>query len=332
MALQLVDVYLPDDTTGVGEDLDSIKITERWDIPLRGDAHLVRFLLDTEHTEPLLELLHNQFGDRDEIRILVLDIAATLPSAADEPDASPPDNAPDENEIRTGRISREELYQDVNDAIDVTVVHYAFVVLSTIVAAGGLLRDNVAIVIGAMVIAPLIGPNIALALATTLGDWELFKRSTRINLIGLFFGFALSLAAGYAFQVDPSLGEIASRTSINLGDVVLAFAAGVAGALSMTRGVSSALIGVMVAVALMPPLVAGGMLLGAGHEYLAYRAFLLLVTNISAINLASVVTFLILGLRPISWHVAEKAKRTTWFAIALWVLLLGILVTAILLS
>ena len=329
MALQLIDIYLTDDAEALDIPLDEIKIIDRWQKTLDDNVILHRFLLSNENTEPLLECLHQQTKGLDDVRILVLDVAATLPTLEEE-EEEPADKK--DNEIKSGRISREELYQDVNDSVQVTTTYYALVVLSTVVAAGGMLRNNVAIVIGAMVIAPLIGPNIALALATTLGDWKLFWKAIRVNVSGLIVGFILSLVAGFFLTVDPSLNEIATRTEIGLGDIVLALAAGIAGALSMTRGVSSALIGVMVAVALMPPLVASGMLLGAGQMYLAYKATLLVVTNVAAINLAGVVTFLTLGLRPLNWYEAAEAKKATVIAITLWVLLLGILVTAILFS
>ncbi len=330
MGIQLIDIYFHGDGDELVIPVEEIQIIDQWQKALDDNVKLHRFLLSKENTEPLLECLHEQTDHLEGVRILVLDVAATLPALEekDEPEAE----EKEKEKINSGRISREELYQDVNDSVQVTTTHYALVILSTVVAAGGMLRDSVAIVIGAMVIAPLIGPNIALALATTLGDWKLLWKAVRVNISGLAIGFALSLLTGFFLSVDPSLNEIATRTEINLGDIVLALAAGVAGALSMTRGVSSALIGVMVAVALMPPLVANGMLLGAGHFYLSYKALLLLVTNVAAINLASVVTFLILGLRPMSWYEAEKAQKATTLAILIWILLLGILVTAILFS
>lgn len=329
MPLQLIDIYLTGDADKLDIPLDEIKIIDRWKKTLDDNIILHRFLLSNENTEPLLECLHEQTNSLEDVRILVQDVAATLP-VPEEPEEDTEDE--EKAEIKSGRISREELYQDVNDSIQVTTIYYALVILSTVVAAGGMLRNNVAIVIGAMVIAPLIGPNIALALATTLGDWKLLWRAARVNISGLIVGFVLSLVAGFFLTVDPSLNEIATRTEIGLGDMVLALAAGIAGALSMTRGVSSALIGVMVAVALVPPLVASGMLLGAGHTYLAYKAGLLVITNVAAINLAGVVTFLTLGLRPLNWYEAAEAKKATVIAITLWVLLLGILVTAILFS
>jgi uncharacterized membrane protein len=119
---------------------------------------------------------------------------------------------------------------------------------------------------------------------------------------------------------------------VGLGDVAVGLAAGSAAALSLTTGLLSALIGVMVAVALLPPLVTLGMLLGAGRWQLALGALLLLLVNLICINLAGVVTFLARGIRPLTWWEEKKAKKATRMAISIWTILLLALVAVILLS
>ena len=123
-------------------------------------------------------------------------------------------------------------------------------------------------------------------------------------------------------EVDPELAEISSRTVVGLGDVVVALAAGSAGVLAFTRGISAAIIGVMVAVALLPPLANLGLLLGSGYYPLAFGAFVLLVVNVICINLAGVVTFLTQGIRPRKWWEEKKAKRAIRIAISIWLGLL----------
>jgi uncharacterized membrane protein len=117
-----------------------------------------------------------------------------------------------------------------------------------------------------------------------------------------------------------------------MGDVALALASGAAGALAFTTGASSALIGVMVAVALLPPLVTCGLLFGAGHGAMAMGALLLFLTNMICINLAGVATFLLQGIRPLSWWEAKVARKATLRAMLLWVVLLAALVIVILYS
>lgn len=338
MALRLVDIYLPTAHDELPPFEEDHPVLDRQTLLLTEDRKLERVLLNVEDTEAFMEWLHDALGPVEDYRIILTPVEATLPRPKPEEEneeEAAPSAAEDEDENETtsvARISREELYQDVNDSISVTSVHYMLVALSTIVAAGGMLRDSVAVVIGAMVIAPLIGPNIALALGTTLADRTLLRQALLVNLLGFALALALAFGIGLVLPVDPETSEIAVRTSVGLSDVALALAAGVAGTLSVTRGISTALIGVMVAAALLPPLVALGMLGGAGYWTAAQGAGLLTLTNVVAINLAGVITFLAQGVQPMSWYEAEQAKKATRWAIAIWVVALGVLVAAILLA
>ncbi|MBS3773174.1 MAG: TIGR00341 family protein, partial [Candidatus Thermoplasmatota archaeon] len=147
--------------------------------------------------------------------------------------------------------------------------------------------------------------------------------------IGVLFGLLASMVSG--LSVDPTAAVIASRVDINLMYVLLAFSAGVAGSLSVTRGVAQALVGVMVAVALLPPIVAGGLLLGSQLWADAAGALLLFGVNVVCINLAGVTTFLAQGINPRSWWEQKKARRTTMTALLIWLTVLATLIVLILL-
>lgn len=321
MALQQIDVYLPSTQESLGKLGEDVSLVSHHTLATVHGQVLERLVVDGTHTEQVLERLQKQMGHTDDFRIVVSPVGATLPR--------PETDEEDESDNGTDRISREELYQDMTDSVQMKSVYFALVALSVIVAAGGMLRNNTAVVIGAMVIAPLIGPNIALGLGTTLADRELILKSLKTNLSGLLSGLALAYGMGLVLPVDPTLTEISLRTAIGLPDVALAIAAGVAGALAVTRGLSTAIVGVMVAVALVPPLVAVGLLLGSGDLDLAYQAGLLLITNVAGVNLAAVLTFLAMGVRPMSWYKAEQAKQATRWALLLWTLVLAVLASAI---
>ncbi|MCC5925927.1 MAG: TIGR00341 family protein [Bacteroidetes bacterium] len=223
------------------------------------------------------------------------------------------------------RVSREELYTDITDGLGVSWVYIVMVILSTIVASLGVIRDSTAVVIGAMVIAPLLAPNVGLALATVLADIKLGIMALKTNGIGILVGLLLSVFLGFILEVDSSVNEIAMRTNVELADIALALASGAAGVLAYTLGMSAAVIGVMVAVALLPPLATAGILLGNGELALAGYAFLLLVTNIICVNLAAITTFILQGVRPRSWYKSARADRANRIAIGLWISLLIIL-------
>ncbi len=214
----------------------------------------------------------------------------------------------------------------------ITRVYLGMIALSTVVAAVGLINDSVAVIIGAMVIAPLLGPIIAQAMGTTLGDFSLIRLALRTNLAGLSLALVISVGLGLVLEVYPSGPELAARTDISLGDIAVALASGGAGALALTAGAPTVLVGVMVAVALLPPLTTLGLLLGSGYPVQALGAGLLLITNITCVNLAAVVVFWIQGVRPTSWWEEKRARRATTLSISVCAGLLAVLVLAIILS
>jgi uncharacterized hydrophobic protein (TIGR00341 family) len=324
MALRLIEMVLPEqEGVEVLELLKDHKLLEHRQIRLSDGEVLVRILLDAEQSEAVLDLLGERFASKEGSRMVILAVEATLPR--DEPEQAEPEEKSPE------RISREEMYEDIKDAAECSRVYLAMVLLSTIVAAVGLYYDSVAIIIGAMVIAPLLGPNMALSLGTTLGDLSLLRHAIKTALVGIATSMVLSVFIGMLLQVDPASPELASRNGVALGDIAVALASGCAGALAFTTGVSAALIGVMVAVALLPPLVAFGLLLGAGHPALAIGALSLFLVNLVSVNLAGVTTFLVQGIHPATWWEKNQADQATRTALKLWVALLVALVVLILL-
>lgn len=334
MALRLLEIVLPKtegDTFATLTKGESF--TEFYHESISGASMLIKVLLPAERTEAFIDNLEKKFSRTAGFRIVMLPVETTLPRFEERK------NSKDgRKKSRKGlprrllRIGREELYSEIVDGIQLSNVYVAMVVLSSIVAIIGLLRDNSALVIGSMVIAPLLGPNVGLALATALGDYRLGLNALKTNVMGVTIVLALSIAIGYLFEFNPNTEEIVARTKVHILDIVLALAAGSAGVIAFTTGVSVALIGVMVAVALLPPAVALGLLIGSGDYALAYGALMLLLTNVICVNLAGVTTFLIQGIRPRTWWKAARAKKTSLYAIVLWSLLLLLLLLVVILS
>ncbi len=332
MALRLIEMVLQEkDVTELRELLKEQTMIEHRQLRLPDGQVLVRILLDAERNEAVLDLLEKHYTGETGNRVVILPVEATLPRAAPEPETAAVPEQPSSEEKPPGRIGREELYEDIKDAAQLSRVYIAMVVLSTIVAAIGLYYNSVAIIIGAMVIAPLLGPNMAMSLATTLGDMTLLRRALLTGLAGIVTTMVVAVIIGVLLQIDPASPEIATRDAVGIGDIVVALASGAAGALAFTTGVSTTLIGVMVAVALLPPLVAFGLLLGGGHSAPAMGALSLFLMNLVCVNLAGVTTFLIQGLRPATWWEKDRAVRAARIAIALWTALLAALVGMILL-
>ncbi len=327
MPLRLVELMASSaEIEEVRELLRSTAALQVWASGAADDA-LLRILVDAEHVESVSDALLDRFGSRQDFRLVVLAVEATVPAVEqpEESEGAAAGGGGSEKEAPQ-RLSREELYEDLADASRLTPVYMVMTALSTIVAAVGLLHGDVAIIIGAMVIAPLLGPNIALSLACTLGDGGLARRSLTAIAVGLLIAAGLSLLLGAVAGVDPRIPEIAARTDVGFTSIVVALAAGAAGSLAFTRGVPAVVVGVMVAVALLPPLVVAGLLAGAGQERLALGALILLVTNVTCVNLAAVATFLVQKVRPRTWWEAERAKRATVLAVASWLVMLLVLV------
>ncbi len=333
MALRLIEVVLPKGHEQGAEELFADQpILGLWHERPQAGPNTLKILLAGENTERVLDLLEKRFSPFSDFRAVILPVEATIPRPEPpEKEASGADQVTpsEEEKQRAARVSRQELYNHIADAARVSRVYVVAVVLSSVVAAIGLMSGNIAVIIGAMVIAPLLGPNVALSLATTLGDFPLALRALKASLVGVTTAFSSSFLLGLLLAVDPATPEIIARTKVGLSDIVLALASGSAGALAFTTGISTAVIGVMVAVALLPPLVTSGLLLGAGHVQLALGAALLLMANVICVNLAGMITFLAQGIRPRTWWEADRAWRATRIAIALWVTLLGALAVLI---
>lgn len=329
MALRLIQIITPEGFDTVEEIINEEDVIEQWIDDSVSGRTTVHILADVELTEKILEDIDNKLGHRDDYRVILLPVSATIPrqeqNDEEEEESAETEQEPDDKRVK--RISRDELYEEIKAVVDSSWVYFVLIALSCVVAANGLIRDSGAMVIGAMVIAPILGPNVGLALATTLGDKVLMGQSLKSIIYGFSLGMTLSIIMGFLIQVDPDVYEISSRTSVSFADIALGLSAGVAGCLSFTRGISAAVIGVMVAVALLPPMVATGLLLGSGMYNLAFGAAILTVTYIICVNLAGVVTFLLQGIQPKSFREKREGEELSRYAIIIWAsLLIGLAV------
>ena len=327
MAFRLMELTVPSHLKeSVNRLFDEIDIRVSWFKDDSNESLLAKVTLKAAKTGEVIDALEKKCGDVPGFQLALLPIEAVLPrpiEATAQVAASQP------KKIGHSSVSREELYNDIVGSSEINRVYIAMVILSTIVAVFGIHYENIAAIIGAMVIAPLLGPNVALSFATTLGDFDLVKKSIKVNLLGLLIALILSITFGLLLSVDANNSEILVRTQVRLGDIVLALASGAAGVLAFTSGVPTTLIGVMVAVALLPPLVTLGLMIASGNISMAVGAMTLLVVNVICINLAGVTTFLFQGIMPQRWWEKEKASKASTAAMILWAMLLSVLILVI---
>lgn len=285
-----------------------------------------RILVDVQNQQNLLDALQRAVSKNEGWRILLIPVEAALPKEETDPKNGRSHKLKIQDILR-GSITREELQSDMEKGARISFDFLLLVFLSTLVAGIGLIQSDVAIIIGAMVIAPLLGPNLALAFGAALGNKDLITKSIVTNIAGLGFALAISYAAGFFIGGDTvqQSAEMMSRTNVGFASIILALASGAAAVLSLTTGVSSALVGVMVAVALMPPAVTLGITLGNGQFDLAYGTFLLLATNIVCVNLAAQAIFRLKGIKPRTWYEEKKAKQASRTNALIWLTMLVIL-------
>lgn len=192
--------------------------------------------------------------------------------------------------------ARERALHRIIDPSQPSGSFYLLVCLSAIIATFGLLANSTAVVIGAMLVAPLMGPIFGIALALSTGDRRLLKTAVFAEGVGIILAVALPTLIGL-IPLRPDFGtEILARTQPTIYDVLIALASGLAGAYALVdEKISPALPGVAIATALVPPLAACGLNIAAGNWSLAWGAFLLFSINFIAIEFAAASIFMILG-------------------------------------
>jgi uncharacterized hydrophobic protein (TIGR00271 family) len=171
-------------------------------------------------------------------------------------------------------------------------------VLSSGLASLGLLEDSTAVVIGAMLVAPLMGPLIGAGLALAQGNLSLYRKSVGVAFMGLLVGFAVSLLVGLLNPgFEPSL-EVEARGHPDILDLGVAVLSGFVAAYALGRpGLANTLAGVAIAAALVPPLCVVGIGLTNDQPVVAANSAILLLTNLVAIILSAAGAFSLLGIR-----------------------------------
>ncbi len=332
MTFKLIEVITPDEriraVTSAAEEMNATDV--QVGPSLDDGRRLIRLLVGEIDRQALLDRLQAALGKSENWQIIMLPTDTVIPRQAEEEKQAEPEKVDEEKKKEErARASREELYNTIAGGVRLDANFLLLVVLSTIVASVGLERDSVAVVIGAMVIAPLLGPNVAFAFATAIGDRQLMLTAARTSLLGI--SLAVAIAAALALLVPPNVAsaELLARSSLDYGGVILALASGAAAALSVTTGLSTSLVGVMVAVALLPPAATLGIMLAANRPDFAAGAAMLLGANVASVNLSAQVVFLAKGIRPRHWHERRSARTAVAVNLMTSAILLGVLVAIV---
>lgn len=197
------------------------------------------------------------------------------------------------------QAEQEEILWNAQEMASPNLDYFMLLLLSAILASLGLLSNSAAVIIGAMLVAPLMQPLIGLSSGIATGRIQLIGRSVSTLIQGVLLSLMVSAAVGILIPTALPTDEMLMRGNPNLLDVGVALASGMIGAYATARkDIPAALAGVAIAAALMPPLCTVGLNMGAGRLDLGLMAGLLFLTNIVCISLAAWLIFFWLGIRP----------------------------------
>ncbi|WP_265109030.1 TIGR00341 family protein [Halosolutus halophilus] len=281
----------------------------------RGYAAVVRFPVPTQAVEPLLDRL-KRVGIGDEASVVVIDAETVI----SEQFATLRDQYTHGSQAGA-RTSRQVLRTKADELTPPFAIYAVMLLISAVVATSGLLADSPAVVIGAMVIAPLLGPALAASVGIVTGDDRLKLTGFSYQVVGVMMVILASIglaALARLAGLEPGgvdivvATELQERVAPNLFSLAVALGAGIAGILSLTRGFSEAIVGVMIAAALIPPSAAVGITVAWGMYGAAIGAGVLVIVNVLSINLAALATLWIAGYRPQGLFEVSPTRTPTY--------------------
>lgn len=219
------------------------------------------------------------------------------------------------NNFKNRKIPPQQLKEMRSGLVEESTININYIVLilgSCVIATLGLLSNSAAVIIGAMIIAPLMLPIRGLAFGSLEGNVILFRKGLAAILVGTLLAIALAFFVGYLVGLPEFGSEIVSRSQPTLLDLGIAIAAGgISGFAKVQPKISESLAGTAIAVALMPPICVIGLGLAQANWSLSLGAALLYLTNLLGITLSCMLTFLITGCSSV-----KRARKALFWTLA----------------
>lgn len=219
------------------------------------------------------------------------------------------------NYLNRSQVAPQTLEQMRSELLSESTLDINYIVLilgSCVIATLGLLTDSAAVIIGAMIVAPLMLPIRGLAFGSLEGNVVLFRKGLISIIVGTILAIILAFLVGYLVKMPEFGSEVVARSKPTLLDLGIAVAAGgISGFAKVQPKVSGTLAGTAIAVALMPPICVIGLGLSQANLSLSLGATILYLTNLLGITLSCMLTFLIAGYTPLN-----RAKKALSWALA----------------
>lgn len=222
-------------------------------------------------------------------------------------------------------LSQEEVYSKAQESATFNKPQWALMALSSAIAGYGLMLDNIAVVIGAMMLAPVLSPLVSSAISLTIGDKTLLMDSFRTSLFAIPIAVAVSSVAVLPFDaaINPTMTLIVSA---GIPNILLSLFVGAAAALAFVTGLRDQIAGVAVAIALVPPLAATGIGLSMQDYLFTSNAFSIALVNLLAVLVSGSASLKALGFGPSTYYKKKSAERMKFiFPVAMILMLAAIL-------
>ena len=301
-------IYVPSRKEAILEELfEEFLLTRQ---KLVSDDEMILYILRVENDKSnslLHELKIRGIGDvYGDITIVPI---STFISSQHKEDRIPPSSG----------ANIEEILSVLEESSVVNSNYISLVILSSILAAFGLVDNNIVIIIGSMIVAPLMGP-IAL---TSLGSITPGRGFLKRGLIAEVLGIGITILVGFIVGISENIGrvggipiseEMIARTVLNDTVIIFSLVSGIAAGLIIAKGSNISIVGVAIAASLAPPAATIGLYLAAGHTVNVIESSLLLSLNILSINLACSIIFLLYKLPQkagSSKRQSDRASRTS---------------------
>src|SRR6516225_8525253 len=224
-------------------------------------------------------------------------------------------------EFRGNESQRAATRDAVTSGAAITGSYLAMNAAATLLAGFGLLQNSPAVIIGAMLIAMLFGPIVGIALGLAEANMPLLGRSVVSEVVGVIWVLILGYILGTASRSLSIGSEILSRTSPTVLDLLIGLVGGLAGGFTYISALPSVIVGVAIATALVPPLTSCGILLARHVPGLATGAFVLFLTNFTAIAVGAMTVFWLVGHRPPAAGERHKVLVPRLISLVLFVIL-----------
>ncbi len=235
----------------------------------------------------VLEVL-NEIGVGTEFGIIdILKLQTTIPELKED--------QIEISEELSSRVSVEEIESSIKEGMELNINFYLFIIIAAFIAGAGLILNSAAIIIGSMIISPFMGPILGVSYGIISKNYLLVGKGIMGQFTSLLIAIGIGvLLASLAFIIygSPSIThEMMNRNFPTIFDLIVSIGAGLAVGFTITGKIQSSLVGIAIAVSLMPPAVNIGVSLIYGNLLLSFGSFILLMSNILAINFMAILIF-----------------------------------------